>query len=558
VRKYVHRHRWALSTALLVLLVLGASLGIVAWQAREALREAARAQAMQDFVVGLFRNAGDAPNAGNVDVRRLLDAGIERGDRELAHQPEARAELYGVVARLRIGLGDYRPAYDLLRREALIVAGLDRAPPGLLLALYTDIGHVQRLLAQPAECLQTLQPLEARARREQARLPVQAADFYSEFGRCKRRAGDRDGAAALFEHALSIRQDTLEDATGAIENLVDLADLRKDAADNAGALRGYRDALSRLQAGPGLRHPLAVELLRNICALERIDGEMAAAQRDCQRALSLADSVLGPQHRETIDASRQWAAMLVDLGRLREAEAAFDRSRAWLAEGLGANSEDVATDDNSLAIVDWERGDIPAALESIDRAIAVWSDSGQALRLASVLFNKALILHDADRDAEALPLAERSRRLRAPLLGGEHALVGESDRLLGEIHAALGDPGAEAELQRAVRILGAAYGPTRASARRAQLSLATFRARRGDAAGLARLDALGDLRPADFELRKVAWLARAEAAGLRCRGPKRNASLEALRKLDGELRKALPEGGSVVRDVAAIAANCAR
>jgi serine/threonine-protein kinase len=109
-----------------------------------------------------------------------------------------------------------------------------------------------------------------------------------------------------------------------------------------------------------------------------------------------------------------------------------------------------------------------------------------------------------------------------------------------------------------VRILGAAYGPTRASARRAQLSLATFRARRGDAAGLARLDALGDLRPADFELRKVAWLARAEAAGLRCRGPKRNASLEALRKLDGELRKALPEGGSVVRDVAAIAANCAR
>src|SRR6185312_12773315 len=108
LRKYVHRHRWALSTALLVLLVLSTALGIVAWQARQALREAARAQAMQDFVVGLFQNAGDTP--GNVDVRRLLDAGIERGDHELARQPEARAELYGVVARLRIGLGDYRAA----------------------------------------------------------------------------------------------------------------------------------------------------------------------------------------------------------------------------------------------------------------------------------------------------------------------------------------------------------------------------------------------------------------------------------------------------------------
>lgn len=558
LRKYVHRHRWALSTLLLVLLVLSTALGIVAWQAREALREAARAQAMQDFVVGLFQNAGESPNSGSVDVRRLLDAGIERGDRELARQPEARAELYGVVARLRIGLGDYRSAYDLLRRETLIVATLDDPPPGLLLALYADIGHVQRLLLPPGECMQTLQPLEASARREQARLPVQVADFYSEFGRCKRRAGDRAGAATLFERALSIRRDTLDDAAGTIENLADLADLRKDSADNAGALRGYRDALSRLQAGPGLRHPLAVELLRNICALERIEGDMAAAQRDCQRALSLAGDVLGPQHRETIDAGRQWAAMLVDLGRLREAEAAFEHSRTWLSERLGANSEDVALDDNSLAIVDWERGDIPAALASIDRAIAAWSDSGQPLRLAAVLFNKALILHDSGRDAEALPLAERSRRLRAPLLGDKHALVGECDRLLGEIHAALGDPRAQTELQSAVQVLDAAYGPTRASARRAQLALATLEARGGNAAALGRLDVLGRLPGNDFELRKVAWIARAEAAGLRCHGPQRGASIDALRKLDGELRTALPEGGSVARRISAVAARCAR
>jgi serine/threonine-protein kinase len=556
IRKYLHRHRWALSTALLVLLVLSTALGIVAWQAREALREAARAQAMQDFVVGLFQNAGESPNPGSVDVRRLLDAGIERGDRELARQPEARAELYGVVARLRIGLGDYRSAYDLLRRETLVVASLDRPPPGLLLALYTDIGHVQRLLGQPDDCLQTLQPLETRARREQARLPVQAADFYSEFGRCKRRAGDRDGAATLFERSLSIRRDSLDDEAGAIENLADLADLRKDAADNAGALRGYREALAKLQAGPGTRHPLAVELLRNICALERIDGEMAAAQRDCQRALALAGDVLGPQHRETIDAGRQWAAMLVDLGRLREAEAAFEHSRSWLAERLGADSEDVAIDDNSLAIVDWERGDIPAALASIDRAIAIWSDAGQPLRLASVLFNKALILHDNGRDAEALPLAERSRRLRVALLGNGHALVGECDRLLGVIHASLGNPQAEAELQRAVRILDAAYGPTRASALRAQRSLATFQAQRGSGAALAQLDALGNLPAGDFELRKVAWQARAEAAGLRCHGLQRPAAIDALRELDGELRVALPEGGSVARRVAKIAARC--
>ena len=120
----------------------------------------------------------------------------------------------------------------------------------------------------------------------------------------------------------------------------------------------------------------------------------------------------------------------------------------------------------------------------------------------------------------------------------------------------IGDPRAGTELQRAVKILGTAYGATRAPARRAQLSLATFQARDGNAAALARLGELGNLPAGDFELRKVAWLARAEAAGLRCHGRQRPAALAALRALDGELRKALPEGGSVARRVRAIAAGC--
>jgi hypothetical protein len=57
-------------------------------------------------------------------------------------------------------------------------------------------------------------------------------------------------------------------------------------------------------------------------------------------------------------------------------------------------------------------------------------------------------------------------------------------------------------------------------------------------------------------LRKVAWIARAQAAGLRCHGPQRSAAIGALRTLDGELRAALPEGGSVARRVGAIAVRC--
>src|SRR5690606_33262118 len=121
MRKYVGRHRWALATASIVSLVLVAALGIVGWQARQAINENARAQAMQSFVVALFENAGSVPPSTPLVVRQLLASGVQRVDRELSGQPAVHAELLGLIARLRIGLGDYDEALRLLQRQAGII-----------------------------------------------------------------------------------------------------------------------------------------------------------------------------------------------------------------------------------------------------------------------------------------------------------------------------------------------------------------------------------------------------------------------------------------------------
>src|SRR5688572_23319250 len=137
LQKYVARHRWALATGVLVALVLSSALVIVAWQARQALREANRATAMQDFITGLFETAGNAPRGAAVDLRALLDAGIVRGNRELAMEPRSRAEVFGMVARLRLGLGDDREAMALLERQAEILDALDNVPTSLQLESVT-------------------------------------------------------------------------------------------------------------------------------------------------------------------------------------------------------------------------------------------------------------------------------------------------------------------------------------------------------------------------------------------------------------------------------------
>jgi len=557
----VHRHRWALATALLVTVVLSTALGIVAWQARQAVQEASRAQALQDFVVGLFEHAGEGSSDGRLDVRQLLDAGTRRGASELARQPAARAELFGVIARLRLGLGDYRQALQLLDRQATIIASLgDDAPPGLRLQSATDRGRAQRTLGQARQCIDAMEPVTALAQRVQQQLPQQAAEFYSQLGRCRRDAGQAATARRLFENALALRGEPLNDALGTSQNLADLAALDADAGNTAKALRGTRLALDKLRTSAGPRQPFAVDLLRSLCALERSAGRIEPAARDCRAALTLALSLHGVANPTVVDARRQLAAILVDQGHFGEAEAAYRDSRAWLAARVGDTHASVAKDDNSLGIIAWERGDQAAALRWLDRAIAIRragvAGSGP-LDLAGVLFNKAMVLHDGGDDAPARLLLAEALRLRAASLGASHPLVGDTQRLLGEVDAALGDRArARGELQSAAELTRDGYGYAHPHARRAELSLAAFDAATGDAAALRRLDALAALPPGDSELRKVAWLAAADAAAVRCHGTARAQALSSLDGVERDMHAAQPEGGAIARQLARVRAGC--
>lgn len=557
LRKFGSRHRWALASAAMVSATLAAALGIVVWQSRQSVQEGARAQALQDFVVGLFENAGSTPEGTPLDVRQLLEAGVQRGDRELSRQPQAHAELLGVIARLRLGLGDYSEALGLLQRQEAIIASLDGTPASLRLESSTDMGHTQRMLGRYAACVSTMRPWQTLARREEHQLPAQASEFYSQLGRCQRLAGDAAAARVMFERSLALRRDPLKNQAGIVENLADLAALRAESGDTARARKELRDALSQLRQKVGPRHPLAIDILRNLCSLQREQGDTLGAERDCREALSLALELQGPQSRTTVDARRQLAALHVDEGRFTEAEQEFNDSQAWLLARLGMEHEDVARNYNSLAIVAWERNDIDTALRDLDRAIAISRKRDNRSQLAAQLFNRALVLHDVGRDAEARPQLLESLRLRQALPGRHQGLVGDTLRLLGATNAALGNrAAARPQLLQALALTQEGYGATHPHTRRSALSLARYDAGQGDASALQQLQRLGELPETDVELRKVAWLARAYFAQLTCHGPQRARAMGMLEALGATLQQAQPEGGAVVREIAAIRDGC--
>ncbi|MGV8922974.1 MAG: protein kinase domain-containing protein [Thermomonas sp.] len=556
VRKYLYRHRWPVAAASMVLVVMLTALAVVSWQAKQALREAGRAQAMQNFIAGLFESAGSAPQDTPMDLRALLDLGIMRGERSLARQPQARAELYGVVARLRLSLGDYREADALLDQQMHLLRELPNAPASLRLEAATLRGNTRWQMSDAKGCLTQMQPLNDLAVREQEQLPAQAAAFFSQRARCHRDLGERNLASQLLNRSLDLRRDHHDDV-GVAESLLDISSLRADDGDPKQAIRILRDALVQLQQKVGDRHPLAIDMLRSLCSLERSNDEIVAAERDCRSSLQLARELHGKEYRATVDARRQLAALYVDLGRFSEAETEFLDTYKWMRTRLDPNHPDLARTYNSLAIVAWERGDLGQATMYQERAVAAWRTGGNESLIAAGLFNLAMILHSAGEDKKALPLIRESRLLRAERFGSRHELVGDTDRLLGEVLAALGqtEP-AHAALLNAVQVTRSGYGQTHSHTRRAEISLSRFEASGGDPAAFQRLRVLGKLDHGDIEQRKTSWLAHAYAAQLDCT----TQPIQALAELDtvlAQMQLALPEGGAIPRELEQIRAGCA-
>ncbi|MET0328815.1 MAG: serine/threonine-protein kinase [Luteimonas sp.] len=557
VAKYLRRHRWAVSSAVAVALTLVASMVAVTWQANQAIEESARAQAMQDFVVGLFEQAGNSVGGAPLDVRHLLDAGIQRGDAELAYQPIARAELYGVIARLRLGLGDYEPALALLERQSQILGTLDDPPPSLRLQSASDHGRTLRLLGRQRDAIAHMQPLQPLALQREQVLRRQAADLYTQLGRARRDIGEYAEAELLFQRALKLRRDgAVPDEAGTVESLADLASLHSAAGHIARALAGTDAALTRLHARLDARHPLAIDLLRTRCALLRVDGRTRDAEASCRDALALALALHGARHPATLDARRQLAALHVDQGRFAEADAEFRDALVWTVARLGARHADVARIHNSLGIVAWERGDTATAFAELARCVDIWRQTSPGGMLADGLFNQGMVLHEAGQNTEAKPVLEESLALRRTRFGPRHGLVGDTLRMLGEVEHALVPGSGTVHLRQAADLTLAAYGSGHPNTLRAALSRDRVAADTADAGALDRLDQLARTPSDGGELRKIAWLARAHATALRCDGARAAAARDDLKALADQVREVLPEGGAVSREVDTARRRC--
>jgi serine/threonine-protein kinase len=289
---------------------------------------------------------------------------------------------------------------------------------------------------------------------------------------------------------------------------------------------------------------------------DRESGNGAAAENAYRTDLRLATALYGPGHPATIDAERGLAAIYVDQGKLDEAERLFTQAQIQLTRLLGPNHPDLGSMSNSLGIIAWQRGDVATAELRLRRAIDLWANSP---RLQGGVFNLAMVLHDAGRDDDAQPVAERALALRERQFGEKSGPVGVSLRQLGEIALARHDSAnAEKLLGQSLDALRADYGPAHTATGQTQLALARLRIAQQRPAEAQTIvdDVLHRFAPSDAEHRRLLWSAHALSAQMQCAQPAGAApGRAALQKIHDEIVAEMPVS-VIERDTAAALRAC--
>lgn len=371
LRKLMRRRRLPLlaGSAVVVAVALGA--GLALWQADAARAEAARASAVQRFLVTLLQTADpQGGQARELSVGQLLDLNAGRIDREFADQPAAQAELLHTLANIYVERGEAAKGRPLLER-ALALYAAERWPSAAArdaqVQGLVDLAELQDELAEYDAERRTLAQAEVLATRHFGATHRWAAQLLAAQAWLAMNAGQLDEARRLGERAqASFGTPSLQSlrTAGSLATIyIALGDL---TAAKAVLEQSQRDAL-RL-GGEG-----SVDRLMTGYSLARVRfilGELQQAEAELAQLLPQFDRVAGPGQQRTRFARGLWAQVLAARGRMDEGVA---EARSNLAAALAADPPDsdaVQADRATLANVLRQAGQLAEALPLAQTALA--------------------------------------------------------------------------------------------------------------------------------------------------------------------------------------------
>jgi serine/threonine-protein kinase len=337
-RRFVRRHRLAVSASCLSLALITALTITALWQAHGKALEAERAksalrqsEATRDFLNSAFLSADPFHGKGSdTTIGEVLKQASARIDTELAQQPEIAASLLYQIGNVYVSLGDDDASRENLRR-ALRFNARSEAPSTLIegstrarLAMFDfNPAQVQSTLDELASAIMLLRSAGPEAAAELARaLDIQSNILHS--------AGRQAASIAAAQESIAL----LKNLAGEQAH-VQYLDAMQSLADRLAAMEQYQQALPIIEAmlaDPAFPNFDQDEEQRMLIAFARATharvltglNRFAEASLAFDEAISKATQVLGWEHGNTRYFRFLQLQLWMKKGELARARAAVD------------------------------------------------------------------------------------------------------------------------------------------------------------------------------------------------------------------------------------------
>ncbi len=213
------------------------------------------------------------------------------------------------------------------------------------------------------------------------------------------------------------------------------------------------------------------------------EGRFGEAIPLAERALSIQERTLGPDHPGVLEALNDLALLYRATGDYADAEALFERILEITTTALGPRDAAVAVTVNNLGILYWEQGDRARAVKFLEKALEIWQSSlgPDDPKVAVALANLASIDRNGGDSARAESRYEKALAIWEKHADPDYDSFLETLRGLSAIRRESGDyERAAALLQRALGLVEKVRGAEHAETARALSELASIEYESGD------------------------------------------------------------------------------
>jgi serine/threonine protein kinase len=436
LRKYLRRHRVAVSVAAALLLLLTAFSILQAVQLRRITRERDRATRITDFMTGMFKVSDPSQARGNsVTAREILDKASKDIETGLAKDPEVQSQMMQVIASTYLNLGLYARAHDLAKRALDARQNLLGPDDPKTLESMTQLGFILDREGHYADAEKLERDALARERKILGPEDLLTLETMDHLAVTLEDDGHYDEAENLARQVIQV--DTRKLGPESSQTLLAVNHLGRALwfeSRYAEAEQQYRRLLDVDRRVLGPDHPQTLSAMNSLAVSVELQGRIEEAEQLYRNVLAGQQRVLGPEHQNTALTMENLAALLSTNGHLAEGEKLHQQTFAIRLRSLGPEHPETLASEHNLADVLLLEGHAAQA-EKLQREVlaiqlrVLRPDDPGVLQSQSSL---AGILIREGRFAEGEKLARETYDVQFRTLGPLHADTVDTLRQLGE------------------------------------------------------------------------------------------------------------------------------